>query len=111
MKKSRKSKAFYQLFDKNQKPVNIDLNNYKVICTATGQRKQFYHKYLHKLIVDKYHSNIDVFRNTYVSRAGAPSKQERRKSQIQNRINKLYAQLDQLIAEKQSLETPQLTNK
>lgn len=110
MKKSRKAKQFYSLKNAAGAEVSIDLNNYKVTCVKTGQRKQFYHKYLHNLIVEKYEGNIDLFRTTYVSRAAAPSKQERRRKQIENRINRLRAQLQELVAEKHSLETPQLTN-
>jgi hypothetical protein len=110
MKKSRKAKVFYTLNNAAGKQVSIDLNNYKVTCTKTGQRKSFYHKYLHNLIVEKFEGNIDLFRTTYVSRAGAPSKQERRQKQLENRINKLRAQLEELVAEKRSLDIPQLTN-
>ena len=104
-RKSRKAKVVYVLQDAYGKDVNIDLNNYKVICTKTGKRKSFYHKYLFNLISRKYEGNIDRFRTEYVSRAGAPSKQERRQKQIENRINKLRAQLEELVAEKQSLQT------
>ena len=96
MKNSRKAKQYYKLFDKNQKLVNIDLNNYRVICTATGTRKSFYHKYLAKLIQDKYHNNIDVFRNTYVSRQAGPSKKDRQVAQLQAQIERTQARLNQL---------------
>lgn len=109
-RKSRKAKVVYVLQDAYGKDVNIDLNNYKVICTKTGKRKSFYHKYLFNLISRKYEGNIDRFRTEYVSREAAPNKQERRRKQIENRINRLKAQLQELVAEKQSLETPQLTN-
>ena len=109
-RKSRKAKVVYVLQDAYGKDVNIDLNNYKVICTKTGKRKSFYHKYLFNLISRKYEGNIDRFRTEYVSREAAPNKQQRRKQQLENRINKLRAQLQELVAEKHSLETPQLTN-
>lgn len=103
MKKNRKAKQFYKLFDKNQKVVNIDLNNYRVICTATGARKSFYHKYLAKLIQEKYHSNIDVFRNTYVSRAAAPGKSERELERVKSRIDRLYNQIRELKTKRDQL--------
>ena len=99
VKKSRRSKQFYQLFDKNQRLVSIDLNNYNVICVKTGKRKSFYHKYLAKLINDKYHNNIDIFRNTYVSREAAPSAHERRVKQLTDRISRLSVQLSNLKGE------------
>lgn len=109
-RKSRKAKVVYVLQDAYGKDVNIDLNNYKVICTKTGKCKSFYHKYLFNLISRKYEGNIDRFRTEYVSREAAPNKQQRRKQQLERRINKLRAQLQELVAEKHSLETPQLTN-
>lgn len=104
-KKSRKAKVFYTLKDKNLNDVQIDLNNYRVICNKTGKRKSFYHKYLNDLIIRKWNGNIDLFREGYVSREAAPNKQERRQKQLENRINKLRAQLEELVAEKQSLQT------
>ena len=80
MKKSRKAKVFYTLQDAYGKDVNIDLNNYRVICNKTGKRKSFYHKYLHNLIQRKYEGNIDRFRTEYVSREAAPDKNERSES-------------------------------
>ena len=99
VKNTRKAKHFYQLFDKNQKLVRIDLNNYRVICVKTGKRKSFYHKYLAKLINDKYHNNIDIFRNTYTSREAAPSASERRVAQLTDRISRLSVQLSNLKGE------------
>ena len=99
MKKSRKAKVFYTLQDAYGKDVNIDLNNYRVICNKTGKRKSFYHKYLHNLIQRKYEGNIDRFRTEYVSREAAPDKNERRAAQIIARIQKLSVQLSNLKGE------------
>ena len=103
MKKSRKAKAFYTLKDKNLNDVQIDLNNYRVICNKTGKRKSFYHKYLHNMIQNKFNGNIDLFREGYVSREAAPSRDERRVNQLQQRINRLRSQLDQAVAEQKHL--------
>ena len=105
MKKSRKAKVFYSLVNKDGREVNIDLNNYKVTCTKTGKRKSFYHKYLHNLIQSKYAGNIDTFRDTYVSREAAPSRDERRKNQIIARIQKLSVQLSNLKGELAEVES------
>ena len=96
MKNSRKAKQYYTLKDKNLNDVQIDLNNYKVICNKTGKRKSFYHKYLHNMIVSKYNSNIDLFREGYVSREAAPSKQERQVAQLQAQIDRTRARLASL---------------
>ena len=98
-KKSRKAKVFYVLQDAYGKDVNIDLNNYRVICNKTGKSKQFYHKYLHNLIVRKYEGNIDRFRTEYVSREAAPDKNERRVKALVERIQKLSVQLSNLKGE------------
>lgn len=98
-KKSRKAKVFYTLKDKNLNDVSIDLNNYRVICNKTGKAKQFYHKYLNDLIHRKYNSNIDLFREGYVSREAAPNQNERRKKQLVERIQKLSVQLSNLRGE------------
>lgn len=98
-KKTRRAKVFYTLKDKNLNDVQIDLNNYRVICNKTGKSKQFYHKYLHNLIVRKYQGNIDTFRTTYVSREAAPSQNERRVKQLQQRISRLYVQISNLKGE------------
>jgi len=98
-KKSRKAKVFYTLKDKNLNDVKIDLNNYRVICNKTGKRKSFYHKYLFDLIVRKYNSNIDLFREGYVSREAAPDKNQRRVNQLVARIQKLSIQLSNLKGE------------
>ena len=104
-KKSRKAKVVYVLQDAYGKDVNIDLNNYRVICNKTGKRKSFYHKYLFNLISRKYEGNIDRFRTEYVSREAAPSKNERRKNQIISRIQKLSVQLSNLKGELAEIET------
>ena len=93
-KKSRRTKVFYTLKDKNLNDVQIDLNNYRVICNKTGARKSFYHKYLHNLIQRKYRNNIDLFRESYVSRAGRPGMS--RATRIQQRIDRLRATIEQL---------------
>ena len=46
-KKSRKAKVFYTLKDKNLNDVQIDLNNYRVICNKTGKSKSFYLSLIH----------------------------------------------------------------
>ena len=102
-RKSRKTKHIYILQDAYGQDVNIDLNNYRVICNKTGARKSFYHKYLFNLIHRKYEGNIDRFRTEYVSREAAPSASERRVNQLQQRINRLRSQLDQAVAEQKHL--------
>ena len=101
--KTRKARVFYTLKDKNLNDVQIDLNNYRVICNKTHKRKSFYHKYLHDLIVRKYNGNIDLFREGYVSREAAPSKNERRAKQLQARIDRLYYQIRELKATRNEL--------
>lgn len=105
MKKSRKAKQFYTLKDKNLNDVQIDLNNYRVICNKTGKRKSFYHKYLHNMIVTKYNSNIDLFREGYVSREAAPDRNERRAAQLVARIQRLSVQLSNLKGELAEVES------
>ena len=104
-KKTRRAKVFYTLKDKNLNDVKIDLNNYRVICNKTGKRKSFYHKYLNDLIVRKYNSNIDLFREGYTSREAAPDKNERRKNQLIERIQKLSVQLSNLKGELAEVES------
>ena len=101
-KKSRKAKVFYILQDAYGKDVNIDLNNYRVICNKTGKRKSFYHKYLFNLISRKYEGNIDRFRTEYVSREATP-KNERRIKQLTDRINRLVYQVRELKAVRNEL--------
>lgn len=103
MKKSRKTKHFYTLNNAAGAPVNIDLNNYKVTCVKTGKSKSFYHKYLFNLISRKYEGNIDRFRTEYTSREAAPSKNERRAKQLQERIDRLYNQIRELKATRNEL--------
>ena len=98
-KKSRKTKHFYSLNNAAGAPVKIDLNNYRVECVKTGQRKSFYNKYLFNLISRKYEGNIDLFRTTYVSRAAAPDKNQRRAQQLEARISRLYVQISNLKGE------------
>ena len=104
-KKSRKAKVFYILQDAYGKDVNIDLNNYRVICNKTGKSKSFYHKYLFNLIHRKYERNIDRFRTEYVSREAAPDKRERRVKQLQERISRLYTQISNLKGELAEVES------
>ena len=96
-------KHIYQLLDRNQRTVNIDLNNYPVRCTVTGARKSFYHKYLAQLIQDKYDNNIDTFRTTYVSRAGRPTISAA--DRLQQRINHTRNKLEQLLQQQASMNT------
>ena len=104
-KKSRKNKVFYTLKDKNLNDVQIDLNNYRVICNKTGKSKSFYHKYLAGLIQRKYNNNIDRFRTEYVSREAAPDKHARRVKQLQDRISRLYVQISNLKGELAEVES------
>ena len=103
--KTRKARVFYTLKDKNLNDVQIDLNNYRVICNKTGKRKSFYHKYLFNLISRKYNGNIDLFREGYVSREAAPSQNERRKQQLQARIDRLFKQISNLKGELAEVES------
>ena len=107
-KKSRKSKVFYILQDAHGKDVNIDLNNYRVVCNKTGKLKSFYHKYLFNLIHRKYEGNIDRFRTEYVSREAAPGKNQRRAAQIISRIQRLSVQLSNLKGELAEVESGQV---
>lgn len=108
-KKSRKAKQFYTLLNSEGREVQIDLNNYKVTCTKTGKRKSFYHRYLAGLIKNKYQNNIDLFRTSYVSREAAPSRDERRADQIQQRINRLFVQISNLKGELAELKSGDVT--
>lgn len=101
--KSRKAKVYYTLLNSEGNEVSIDLNNYKCICTVTGARKSFYHKYLHNLIQTKYAGNIDTFRTTYVSRAARPRVTQAER--LQQQIERTRARLDQLLARQTRLET------
>lgn len=101
-----KTKRLYTLQNRNNQPVQIDLANYKVVCTKTNTRKSFYHKYLFDLITRKYNGNIDTFRTTYVSRAARPatSQADRIAEQIERTKNKL----DQLLMKQVRLQQHQL---
>lgn len=90
-----KTKHYYTLQNSNGQPVQIDLANYKVVCTTTNTRKSFYHKYLFDLITRKYNGNIDTFRTTYVSRAGRPRKTQAER--IEDQIERARARLNDLI--------------
>ena len=90
-KSNRRPAKFYKLRDAYGRDVNIDLNNYKVTCNKTGKLKSFYHKYLHNMIVTKYNSNIDLFREGYVSREAGPSAQARKvAAALEATLDKLY---------------------
>ena len=105
MSKNRKAKVYYTLQNADGRDVQIDLNNYKVTCTKTGKRKSFYHKYLHNMIVTKFNSNIDLFRNSYVSREAGPSRNERKVQQIKQRIDRYFVQISNLKGQLADLET------
>ena len=96
-----KTKHYYTLQDRNNKPVQIDLNNYKTTCTITGARKSFYHKYLNDLIMRDYAGNIDTFRTTYISRAGRP--QTSQAARLNKQIERARARLDQLLQKQATL--------
>jgi hypothetical protein len=104
-KKSRRAKRFYTLQNAAGKDVNIDLNNYKIVCNKTGKHKSFYHKYLADLIARKYNNNIDLFRQSYVSREAAPDQNQRRAKQLQDRISRLYVQISNLKGELAEVES------
>lgn len=96
MSKSKsKVKHFYTLKNATGRDVQIDLNNYKVTCTVTNTRKQFYHKYLKALIERDYDNNIDTFRTTYISRAGRPTRSA--SERLQERIDRARHKLDLLL--------------
>ncbi len=98
-----RTKRFYTLLDSNQREVQIDLANYKTRCTVTGQHKTFHHVYLAGLISRSYANNIDLFRTTYVSRAGAPRKSQAER--LTDQIERARVRLDQLLAKQTRLET------
>ena len=98
-----RTKHFYTLLNSNGREVQIDLANYRVVCTVTGARKQFHHKYLAGLISRSYRNNIDLFRTTYVSRAGTPRKTQAER--LVDQIERARARLDQLLAKQTRLET------
>lgn len=96
-----KTKHYYTLQDRNNKPVQIDLNNYKTTCTVTHARKSFYHKYLYDLIMRDYAGNIDTFRTTYISRAGRPTIS--RAERLNKQIERTRARLEQLLQKQATL--------
>ena len=98
----KKSKQYYTLQNAAGADVSIDLNNYKVICNNTNQRKGFHHKYLFNLIHRKYQGNIDLFRTTYVSRAGVDRDAQQVKK-LNDRIDRLRAQIDTLVSKRDQL--------
>lgn len=98
-----RTKHFYTLLDKNNKQVTIDLANYKCICTVTGTRKSFYHKYLAGLIERDYGNNIDTFRTTYVSRAGKPTRTQAER--LNDQIERARARLNELISKRERIES------
>ena len=98
-----KTKHFYTLLNSNGREVQIDLANYKVTCTVTGARKQFYHKYLAGLIERDYGNNIDTFRDTYVSRAGRPSKSQAER--LEEQIDRARARLNELLGKRAAIES------
>ena len=100
-KKSRKKVHLYTL-QSSTGEVKIDLNNYTARCSVSGESKQFYHKYLANMIATKFGNNISTFEATYVSRASKP-KNARRLAQVEDRLDRLFAQIRTLKAEKAEL--------
>lgn len=98
----KRTKHFYSLLNNAGRPVQIDLNNYRVICNTTGEHKRFYHKYLAGLIKRKYNNNIDLFRDSYKSRQPV-DQADRRAQQIQHKIDRLTKQLNEARAQKLEL--------
>ena len=98
-----RTKQFYTLLNSDSREVQIDLANYKVRCTITGEHKSFHHKYLAGLIARSYGNNIDTFRTTYISRAGRPRKTQAER--LADQIDRARARLDQLLMKQTRLET------
>jgi len=98
----KKAKHFYNLQDNKGNTVSIDLNNYKIVCNATGERKRFYHKYLADMIERRYENNIDLFRETYASRQPV-SVNERKSRRLQSQIERAQQRLNDLLARQQQL--------
>ena len=105
VKKSRKAVHNYSFDSESGEKVTIDLNNYTVKCSVTGNVKKFYHKYLANMIEKKFDNNIDVFEANYVSREAAPAPSERKAQKIQERIDRLFYQIKELKARKAELAT------
>ena len=100
---SKKSTHFYN-FNSSAGEVSIDLNNYTVKCSKTGNIKKFYHKYLGGMIQSKYNNCISTFEDTYVSRAGRSAEVPGKKAkELDNRIGRLYAQIRTLKAKRDEL--------
>ena len=100
----KKQKHFYTLLNSAGNEVQIDLNNYKITCNKTGERKRFYHKYLADMIARKYENNIDLFRDTYTSRSAADPV-TRKRERLESRIDRLFKQINILKGELAELET------
>ena len=100
----KKQKHFYTLLNSAGNEVQIDLNNYKITCNKTGDSKSFYHKYLADMIARKYQNNIDLFRDTYTSRAAADPV-TRKRERLESRIDRLFKQINILKGELAELET------
>ena len=104
IKKSRKAIKLYTFNTEAGVDVKIDLNNYTARCSVTGEPKKFYHAYLANLISTKYDNNISTFEDTYVSRAGRSAEiPTKRANQLQQRIDRMYAQIKELKAKKAEL--------
>ena len=100
-KSTRRPAKFYTLLNASGRPVQIDLNNYRVICNITHKRVTFHHEYLNGLIHRKYAGNIDRFRVEYVTTQAAA--RVKRAREVQKRIDLLKVQLQGLMNEKQQL--------
>ena len=98
MSKSRKAQHFYN-FNSSAGEVKIDLNNYTVKCSKTGNTKKFYHKYLANMIQTRFNNCISTFEDTYVSREAGPNQQQRKAQALQSRIDRLFKQISNLKGE------------
>ena len=92
-KKSRKASHFYN-FNSSAGEVKIDLNNYVVKCSKTGNVKKFYHKYLANMIRTKFNNCISTFEDTYVSREAGPDRNARKVEALQARIDRHFKQIN-----------------
>ena len=102
--KSKKAEHFYN-FNSSAGEVKIDLNNYTVKCSKTGNVKKFYHKYLANMIQTKFDNCISTFEDTYVSREAGPSAHERKAQQLQDRIDRYFKQISNLKGELADLQS------
>ena len=107
-KKSRKAQHFYN-FNSSAGEVKIDLNNYTVKCSKTGNEKKFYHKYLANMIQTRFNNCISTFEDTYVSREAGPDKTARKVKMLQARIDRHFKQINILKGEVAELETGTVT--